>query len=67
VHFNVAGETIARNNYPDSETASVAIQGFMSSPSHRANILSSSYNAMGVGMAEDQAGMKYYAVIFVGR
>lgn len=67
VPFRVAGENIARNNYPDSETASVAIQGFMSSPPHRENILSTSYNAIGVGVAEDGSGMKYYAVILIER
>ena len=61
-----AGENLARNNYPDGETVAVSIRDLMASPDHRANILSTHYTAMGVAMADDGNGMKYFTMIFVG-
>jgi len=67
VPFAWAGENIARNNYPPAETVTVAFQGFLASPSHRDNLLSPHYDHIGIGVARDQEGMYYYALIFVGR
>lgn len=67
VQFAIAGENIARNNYPDEETVAITIRDFMASPPHRDNILSSRYQLIGVGVAIDESGMKYYAIIFLGR
>ncbi len=64
--FQIAGENIARNNYPDAETVSVAMTGFMNSSGHRANILESRYTKVGIGVAFGANGMKYFAVIFAG-
>ena len=61
-----AGENLARNNYPDSETVAVAIRDLMASPSHRDNILNSHYTEMGVAVAIDGAGMKYFTMVFTG-
>ncbi|MFC1630151.1 CAP domain-containing protein [Patescibacteria group bacterium] len=61
-----AGENLAKNNYPDSDTVRVAIRDLMASEGHRANILSTNYSQMGVAVAFDGAGMKYYTMIFVG-
>ena len=64
--YTLAGENIARNNYPDSQTVAAAMDGFMNSPGHRKNILDSGFDAVGIGAATTADGMKYFAVVFVG-
>ena len=64
--YLIAGENIARNNYPDVESASVAMNGFMNSSAHRDNILDARFNKVGVGLVIDGSGMKYFAVVFAG-
>ena len=61
-----AGENLARNNYPDGETVGVAIRDLMSSSGHRANILSANYTTLGVAVAFDGVGMKYFTMVFLG-
>ena len=64
--YQIAGENIARNNYPDSETVVVAMNGFMNSAGHRANILDPRYTKVGIGVAFGANGMKYFTVVFAG-
>jgi uncharacterized protein YkwD len=64
--YQIAGENIARNNYSDAQTVQVAMTGFMNSPGHRANILDSRYTKVGIGVAFDGSGMKYFTVVFAG-
>ncbi|HWO72016.1 MAG TPA: CAP domain-containing protein [Dehalococcoidia bacterium] len=64
--YSIAGENIARNNYPDSQTVDVAMTGFMNSPGHRSNILDARYTKVGIGVAVGANGMKYFAVVFAG-
>jgi uncharacterized protein YkwD len=71
--YQIAGENIARNNYPDSVTVQVAMYGdpintggFMNSAGHRANILESRYTKVGIGVAFGAGGMKYFTVVFAG-
>lgn len=66
VRYGWAGENLARDNYPDDQTVAVSIRDLMASPGHRDNILSTNYTQMGVGFAEDSAGMKYYTMVFIG-
>ncbi len=61
-----SGENLARNNYPDDESVGVAIRDLMASDSHRANILSTNYTTMGVAVAFDGEGMKYFTMVFMG-
>lgn len=61
-----AGENLARNNYPDAEAVGVAIRDLMASQGHRDNILNVNYTHLGVGLAIDGGGMKYFAMIFIG-
>ncbi len=61
-----AGENLARNNYPDGDTVAVAIRDLMASSGHRANILSGNYTTLGVAVAFDGAGMKYFTMVFLG-
>jgi uncharacterized protein YkwD len=62
--YQLAGENIARNNYPDSESVRVSMTGFMNSPSHRGNILEPKFRRVGIGLAFGADGMKYFAVVF---
>ena len=64
--YAIAGENIARNNHADADSVQVAMNGFMNSPGHRANILDSRYTKVGIGMAVGANGMKYFAVVFAG-
>jgi uncharacterized protein YkwD len=64
--YSIAGENIARNNYPQNQTVGVAMDGFMNSPGHRANIMESQFTRVGIGVAFDGNGMIYYAVVFAG-
>jgi uncharacterized protein YkwD len=58
------GENIAYNTYGLSETVDVAMNGFMNSSGHRANILNSNFKRVGVGIAIE-GDRKYFAVIFI--
>lgn len=52
LRFNAAGENVSSAQAPDQATAaSTAHRGLMSSPPHRANILSPDYNSVGIGVA----------------
>ena len=53
-----AGEIIAWNNYPLDSTVSAANRQWMSSPGHKAIIISSNFNYVGVGLAIDPATAK---------
>jgi uncharacterized protein YkwD len=65
IRFRQAGENIARNNYPDSETTRRAQTGFLNSPAHRANIMDPVYRELGVGAWDRADGMKYFTVLFL--
>ncbi len=61
------GENIARNNYPDSQAAQVAMSGFLASPAHSRNILEPSFTRIGIAVVAGADGMKYFCVVFAGR
>jgi uncharacterized protein YkwD len=65
--YTIAGENIARNNYPESQAAGVAMTGFLNSPGHRANLLDGRFGVVGVGSAVAADGMKYFVVVFAGQ
>jgi uncharacterized protein YkwD len=62
--YTIAGENIARNNYPDSESANIAMDGFLNSPSHKENVMDGRFKNVGIGVAVAPDGMKYFAVVF---
>jgi uncharacterized protein YkwD len=62
--YTIAGENIARNNYPDAETAAIAMDGFLNSPSHKENVMDGRFKNVGIGVATAPDGMKYFAVVF---
>jgi uncharacterized protein YkwD len=61
-----AGEIIAWNNYSMDYTAGIANSQWMSSPGHRAIILSTDFNYVGVGLAVDpDTGKKLWTAVFI--
>ncbi len=62
-HYGLAGENLARNNYPEARTVRAAFDGLMASPGHRANVLEERFSRAGV--AAIQAGRFWlYVVVF---
>jgi len=62
--YALAGENLARNNYPDGQSVGVAMSAFMASSSHRVNVLEPKFTRIGIGMAMGADGLKYFAVVF---
>lgn len=63
ISYHSAGENIAAGQ----RTAKDVVTSWMNSPGHRANILSSSYEKLGVGFVKASSGYGYYWVqLFVG-
>lgn len=61
------GEIIQRNNYADADSPAAAMNGYMNSALHKSFILTAEYSYVGVGVAKDASGMKYYTVIFLAK
>ncbi len=66
VPYGWAGENLAKNNYPERDTVSVADAALWNSPPHRENILNPNYTGMGIALSIDPSGMKYFTIIFTG-
>ena len=65
--YNVAGENIGWNNYPD-DLATVAIQQeFMNSAGHRANIMGKTWDVIGIGAYKGPTGKKMWTVLFADK
>lgn len=62
--FQRAGENLARNKGFSNPVAE-AVDGWINSPGHRANILEARFTETGVGIAEDSKGMLYFTQIFL--
>jgi uncharacterized protein YkwD len=62
VDYMAAGENIAVSQ----QTPEDVVKAWMNSPGHRANILSESFTAIGVGVAEDANGRLYWVQMFIG-
>jgi uncharacterized protein YkwD len=54
----------AENIALDYREAAGAVDGWMRSPSHRANMLSATYTEMGAGFMVDARGHRYYVQVF---
>ncbi|MGI6562876.1 MAG: SafA/ExsA family spore coat assembly protein [Clostridia bacterium] len=61
IRYSSAGENIA---YGYSTPAQV-MNGWMNSPGHRANILNASFTQIGVGIATNSKGTKYWTQMFI--
>lgn len=62
VSYKTAGENIAGNS-----SNSAAVNAWMNSSGHKANILNSSYNYTGIGVVPSSKYGKIYVQMFVGR
>ena len=58
--YAFAGENLAENNFGWSQSLNEANTQLMNSPTHRANILNSRYNEVGVGIAGPSSDGKFY-------
>lgn len=61
VRFSAGGENIATGQRTPAEV----VTAWMNSPGHRANILSPSYNQLGVGLATSKTGKTYWTQLFI--
>jgi uncharacterized protein YkwD len=64
IHYRMAGEIIAQNNYDAAQTVEQAFQAYMNSSEHKKIIMMGNWRTMGLGQAVDHNGMYYYTVIF---
>jgi uncharacterized protein YkwD len=63
-----AGEIIAWNTWPAmADSVTTANDMWLNSPTHRSIIMATSYNYMGVGLAIDGSGEKYWTTVFINR
>jgi uncharacterized protein YkwD len=61
-----AGEIIAWNNYPTLETSIPAANtGWLNSPDHKAIVVSTSFNYVGVGLALGSNGKKIWTAVYM--
>ena len=61
-----AGEIIAWNNYPTLETSVAAANNqWLNSPGHKAIVVSTSYNYVGVGLALGTNGKKLWTAVYM--
>jgi len=67
VEANWIGENIQRNTQPEDRTASAAVEWFMNSAPHRANILHERFNRIGAGVAEEPPGWYTFVLVFAER
>jgi LysM repeat protein len=61
------GEDIQRNTRPAQESVQFALNWFMSSRPHRANILHPDHNRIGVGIVEGPPGWYTFVLVFAQR
>ncbi len=61
IKYTAAGENIAKGQ----PTPASVMQSWMNSPGHRSNIVSSSYNQIGVGAAKDAKGNLVWTQMFI--
>jgi uncharacterized protein YkwD len=65
IWFGHAGENLAWNVYGDDVSARTAVDGWIASPPHAANLFSGDYDKAGLGVVSVD-GKKYYTLIFLG-
>ena len=67
VEANWIGENIQLNTQPIDRTVLAAVEWFMNSPPHRANMLHERFNHIGVGVAEEPPGWYTFVLVFAER
>jgi uncharacterized YkwD family protein/spore coat assembly protein SafA len=63
--FNIPFTAIAENIGQGQQSAREVMNDWMNSTMHRNNILNSTYNQIGVGVARDENGRLYWTQIFI--
>lgn len=63
--FGITYTAAAENIAYGQRNAAEVMNSWMSSPGHRANILNSIYNQIGVGVARDNKGILYWTQMFI--
>ncbi len=63
ISYRLAGENLARNNYPEAKTVTAAYDGLMGSPGHRANILEPRFSRAGAAVVKS-GRLWYYVTVF---
>lgn len=66
IEWSEAGENVARNRGFDDPVAE-AVRGWLASPSHRENLLSTRFRETGVGVVKGKDGYYYFAQVFLRR
>jgi uncharacterized protein YkwD len=64
ITYSSAGENIAVNNFPNP--IETAVDGWMNSSGHRANILRDAFTHTGHGVVESPDGRWYFTQVFIG-
>ena len=65
--YKVAGENIGWTTYPDDQATAAIQQMFMDSAGHRANILGSDWEVIGVGAYKGSGDKKMWTVLFADK
>jgi uncharacterized protein YkwD len=65
--YSLAGENIGWNTYPDDSATAEIQKMFMGSSGHRANILGSRWDHIGVGAYKGSDGKKIWTVLFADK
>ena len=65
--YNLAGENIGWNTYPDDVATAQIQQMFMGSSGHRSNILGKAWDHIGIGAYKGADGKKMWTVLFADR
>ena len=62
--YDLAGENIGWNTYPDAEATAAIQEMFMGSPSHRENLLGPAWSVIGIGAYSGDGDKKMWTVLF---
>ena len=62
--YSVAGENLGTNTFSDDIATETIQQGFMDSSSHRANILGTGWDVIGIGAFEGADGTHFWTILF---
>ncbi len=62
--YLIAGENIARNNYPNDQAVQVAMDAFGRSGTHLQNMIDPTFTNIGVGAATGAGNFKFFVIVF---
>src|SRR5438093_1688430 len=65
--YTLAGENIGWNNYPDDVATEAIQQMFMASSGHRANIMGTRWDVIGIGAYKGPTSKKMWTVLFADK